>query len=71
MAYVTDNSFKSKKAFKAAVDAGAKLLVYSPGLGGPYANRAGVLIEGPHYPAPHRWAAIVTVDAEGYVASVK
>ena len=71
MAYVDDNSFKSGKAFKEAVKAGKKLLVYSPGLGGPYNNRTSVLIEGPHYPAPHKWYVTVSVDADGYVTGVK
>lgn len=70
MAYVSPN-FKTKKAFKEAVKAGAKIPVYSPGMGGPYAGRTGVAIEGPHYPAPHTWYASVDVDVDGNVARVK
>lgn len=70
MAYVDDNSFKSKKALKLAVAGGAKLTVYSPGMGGPYPGRTKVGIEGPHYPMPHKWYALVDVDAAGYVSKV-
>ncbi len=70
MAY-TDINFKSKAELKRALASGAKILVYSPGLGGPYAGRTNVSLEGPHYPKPHSWYATASVDADGYVASVK
>lgn len=70
MAY-TDVDFKSKKALKDAVKAGQKVYVYSPGLGGPYANRTDVALEGPHYPKPHTWYASAVVGPDGAVVSVK
>ena len=70
MAYVSDPTISTKKALKAAVASGRKLPVFSPSLGGPYAGRTRVLIEGPHYPKPHRFAATVDVDADGYVSKV-
>jgi hypothetical protein len=70
MAYTTIN-FKSKKAFKEALAAGKTIGIYSPGLGGPYNGRSKILIEGPHYPEPHRWYALVDADAEGNVAKIR
>lgn len=70
MAYVSPN-FKTKKALKEAVAAGVTVSVFSPGLGGPYAGRTGVGVEGPHFPKPHTWYATVDVDANGNVAKVK
>jgi hypothetical protein len=71
MAY-TDTNFKSKKALKDAVKAGAKVGVFSPGpFGGPYNGRTNVGVEGPHYPKPHTWYATVAVDNDGYITAVK
>lgn len=71
MAY-TSPDFPSKAALKRAVAAGAKISVYSAGpFGGPYAGRSSVGLEGPHYPKPHSWYATASVDASGFVASVK
>lgn len=70
MAYTTTN-FKSKKALKDALKAGAKIGVFSPGLGGPYNGRDYVALEGPHYPAAHTWYASASVDADGYIIKVK
>ena len=68
MAYV-DPNFATKKAFLAAVNAGESLLIYSPG---PFAvNPNGRnTVEGPHYPAPHKWYAAVVVK-DGVVVSAK
>lgn len=70
MAYVNPN-FKSKKALKEAVANGDKVEVFAPGpLGGPYNGRSKVSVEGPHYPKPHSWYAVVNVDEDGYVSKV-
>lgn len=63
--YVWPN-FKTKKAFREAVNNGEKVQVYSPG---PFPATADgkETIEGPHYPEPHRWYASVVVE-NGYVA---
>ena len=68
MAYVSPN-FKTKKELKKAVKNGRIVRVFSPG---PFScEQDGVeYIEGPHYPAPHRWGAEVAVR-KGVVIRVK
>jgi hypothetical protein len=63
-----DPNLKSKKALKAAVKAGQRVRVFSPG---PFpANADGEeTVEGPHYPQPHRWYARVKVSG-GLVVKV-
>jgi len=63
-----DPDYKTKKEFKAAVTGGAKLRVYNPA-GYPVSDGWGV-VEGPHYPKPHRWWAKVFVE-DGVVVEVK
>ena len=72
MAY-TDTDFPTKKALKAAVSEGRKVSVFQPGgmFPGPKPGTAGVVIEGPQYPKPHRWYAQVDLDSEGYITKVK
>lgn len=68
MAYVSPN-FKTKKALKAAVAAGERVEVFSPGPFG--CKQDGTeSIEGPHYPQPHSWYASVVVEG-GLVVKVK
>jgi len=71
MAYVEEN-FRTKKAFKEAVESGRKLRLYSPGLGGAdgYRNRSPAYVEGPWYPKPHTWYAQAWTDADGFVTKV-
>ena len=57
--YVHPN-FKTKKALKEAVANGAVVTVFSPGPF-PAATNGTESVEGPHYPAPHRWYAVVEV----------
>lgn len=58
--YVHPN-FRSKKDLKAAIVAGQRVEVYSPGpFPAPSSGEASV--EGPHYPEPHRWYARVRID---------
>lgn len=66
--YCTKN-FKTKKELKEAVKSGAKVTLYSPGLGTPKENGK-EYVEGPHYPAPHTWYAEVTMK-DGIVVAVK
>ena len=72
MAYASTN-FRTKKAFKEAVAAGAEVTLrsglYGEGLGGPYVSRT-AFVEGPWYPRPHTWYAQVLVDARGVVTKV-
>lgn len=62
-------NFKTKKAFKDAVAAGQRVTLYSPGLGKPTDNGT-ELVEGPHFPEPHKWYAKVTVK-DGVVTKVE
>ena len=67
MAYCTTN-FRTKKELKAALNAGCKIGVYSPG---PFpVNQNGrVSLEGPHYPKPHTWYATAEVK-DGVIIKV-
>jgi hypothetical protein len=58
--YVTPN-FPNKKALKAAVAAGERVEVFSPGPF-PAKTEGRMSVEGPHYPEPHRWYAVVEVS---------
>ena len=68
MAYVNPN-FKTKKALKEALASGQQVDVYQPGLG--IIPRNGTIsLEGPHYPAPHSWYAVGTIQ-DGKLVKVK
>ncbi len=55
--YTTSN-FKTKKALKEAVIKGDKVTYFQPGPFGGHEEKNGrILIEGPHFPEPHRWYA--------------
>ena len=68
MAYV-DPNFLTKKSFLAAIKAGERVEIYSPGPF-PVTQNGRVSIEGPHYPKAHTWGAVVTV-ADGIIVSAK
>jgi hypothetical protein len=72
MAYVRPNA-KTKKQLKELVASGTSVEVYQPGgmfgltLTPERDTRTGrtyntASVEGPHYPEPHRWYAVVEVD---------
>ncbi len=67
----SDVNFKTKKAFKTAVDSGIRVALFQPGPfgGGDYSNGK-FCVEGPHFPEPHRWYAQVEVK-DGFVVRVK
>lgn len=68
--YTTIN-FKTKKALKEAVAAGRAVEVYQPGpFGGSAPTEGECLVEGPHYPEPHKWYARVTLK-DGKIVKVK
>ena len=69
MAYV-DPNYKTKKMFKEAVAAGVQHSPYNPSGMFPQPQNGSEVIEGPHYPKPHRWYASVTLT-DGVVTSVK
>jgi hypothetical protein len=68
-------NFKTKKAFKEAVESGQMIRIYQPGrMFNPAEaaeNYSGTAyVEGPHYPAAHTWYATVEMK-DGYVVKVK
>jgi hypothetical protein len=69
MAYV-DPDYLTKKAFKEAVAQGVEHRPYTPGGMFPCPQEGTMVIEGPHYPRPHRWYAQVEVRG-GKVVKVK
>lgn len=69
MAYV-DPNFKTKKELKEAVAAGRQLRPYNPSGMFPQKQNGTDVIEGPHYPQPHRWYAEVQIK-DGVIVSVK
>ena len=67
--------YKSKKAFKEAVAAGAHVGIYQPNEMFPNPKAAPdftgtAAVEGPHFPKAHSWYATVEV-VEGRVVKVK
>lgn len=68
MSYVNPN-YKSKKEFKEAVLAGVVHETYNPSGMFPTTQNGSDVIEGPHYPKPHKWYASVVVE-DGKVARV-
>ena len=69
MSYV-DPDYKTKKEFVAAVKAGVQHMTYNPSGMFPTPQNGTDVIEGPHYPKPHRWYASVTVQ-DGIVIKAK
>jgi hypothetical protein len=53
----TVTNYKSKKALKEALKAGAQVDTYQPGGFFPPTLDGSIALEGPHYPAPHTWYA--------------
>ena len=66
--YVSPN-FKTKKEIKEALAAGRRIEVFSPGPF-PAPTEGRVTLEGPHYPAPHKWYAEGQVKG-GLLVSIK
>lgn len=69
MSYV-DPNYKSKKEFIAAVKSGVKHETYNPSGMFPTPKNGNDVVEGPHYPQPHKWYASVTVE-NGIVTKAK
>jgi len=66
-------NYKTKKAIRDEITrAGHAGPVFDPGpgLGGPVPTDGTVTLEGPHYPAPHRWYAVATL-ANGRIVGVR
>jgi hypothetical protein len=68
----TSTNFKNKKAIKEAIAAGKRITVYQPNnMFNTLEPRDGTVhLEGPHYPAPHRWYG-TGVLKDGYLVSIK
>ena len=69
MSYV-DPNYRTKKAFKEAVQKGVEHYTYNPSGMFPVTQNGNDTVEGPHYPQPHRWYAAVTV-VDGIVTKVR
>lgn len=68
--YTTFN-FKTKKALKLALTEGHRLTYYQPGpFGGNEPRNGTIYLEGPHYPAPHRWYAQAEVR-DGLIVKIR
>ena len=66
----TSINFQTKKALKAAIAAGRHITYYQPGPFGGQEPRDGIIyLEGPHYPAPHRWYATAEVK-DGIIVKI-
>lgn len=58
----THQNFKTKTALLTAFATGERLTAFQPGPFGDGAPKDGTIcLEGPHYPAPHRWYASATL----------
>ena len=68
----TTRNFKTKKALREAVAAGEEVTIYQPGPFGTGVQEGdgSFCVEGPHYPAPHTWYALVTLK-DGKVVKVR
>jgi hypothetical protein len=60
--YTTEN-YQSKAALKRAVAAGEKVSTFQAGGMFPPTTEGQISLEGPHYPAPHRWYASARVES--------
>ena len=67
----TDRNFKSGKALKEAFQSGELIGVYQPGgMFGPEVKDGWTVIEGPHYPQPHKFYVQVEVK-NGVIVEIK
>lgn len=69
MAYV-DPNYKTKKAFREAVEKGVQHRPYNPAGIFSVATNGSITIEGPHYPQPHKWYAACEVK-DGVITKVR
>lgn len=70
MSYVNPD-YKTKREFLAAVKAHAGLLeTFNPSGMFPTPQNGADVVEGPHYPQPHRWYSAVVVK-DGFVVKAR
>jgi hypothetical protein len=67
--YVCVN-YPTKKSLKEAIRNGVRNTVFEPIIGYPPPKNGIVSIEGPWFPKPHKWYAIVTLE-NGVIVKVK
>lgn len=69
--YISPN-LKSKAAIKRAIAAGTTITVYQPNdmFGAVIPDNGEVVVEGPHFPEPHKWYGKATLK-DGKVVSIK
>ena len=65
----TQTNYKTKKQLREDVLAGKQVRIFSPGPF-PAPTDGKTTLEGPHYPAPHKWWAEAVLK-DGIVVSVK
>jgi hypothetical protein len=63
-------NFKTKKALKEAVKSGQQIDTFQPGGFFEAQKNGTVVIEGPHYPAPHTFYAQAVIK-DGIIQSIK
>lgn len=68
MAYVSGNP-KTKAEIKRLLSSGRKLTIFQPGLGDVPLNGS-IFVEGPHYPQPHKWYGVATIE-NGVITKIK
>lgn len=66
----TRTNYQTKAALKRAVAAGERVEAYQPGGIFPPQRDGRAVIEGPHYPQPHRWYAEVEL-VDGVIVKVR
>lgn len=66
----TVKNYQSKKALVEDFKAGKRIECFQPGPFGPEAKDGVAVIEGPHYPQPHRFYVEVTLK-DGAIVAIK
>ena len=66
----TYTNYKTKKALREAFASGVKIHVFQPNAVSSVSLNGSAVIEGPHYPEPHRWYAGVTLK-DGVITEIR
>ena len=67
----TEINFKSGKELREAFKRGEKLQTFQPGGMFPPKWGCDCVIEGPHYPKPHKFYVGVTTDEQGIITKIR
>lgn len=65
----TEKNYKTKKALKEDFKAGKEIYTYQPGGMFPAKRDGRIVLEGPHYPAPHTWYC-ETIIKDGIITKI-